>query len=114
MPAKKEKSKRGIIFWSGFTLGSILFAISLWYVVNSFSGSNDNSFASLALFPTLLFLVALILSIFSKKAGAISYGILFVLVLITSLVQGSYWVLYIIPAWLFLTGSLITISIFEK
>lgn len=114
MPVKKEENKRGIIFWFGFTLGAILFAISLWYVITSLLSQADSSFAAIAIFPTILFLIAIILSFFSKKAGAIAYGVLFVLVLITSVVQGSNWVLYIIPAWLFLTGSLIIISIFEK
>jgi hypothetical protein len=114
MPDKSQKTKKGIIFWVGFLLGAILSGISIWYVIASYIQTRDVAFATYALVPTLLFVAAQIISFFSKKAGAISYGILFILVLITSLAQGHYWVLYLIPAWLFLTGSFITISIFEK
>lgn len=113
MDVKKIIAKKGIIFWVGFLLGSILAGISIWYVASTFLRTHDAEFASLAMIPTALFVIALILSLISKKAGAIAYAFLFALVLASSLTQGFHLVLYIIPAWLFLTGSFITISIFE-
>lgn len=113
MADKKPKARKGIIFWLGFGLGGVLVAIAAWYSVMAFRSSHNPEFVALALIPTTLFLIALILSLISKKAGAIAYGLLFALVLASSIVQGTYWVLYIIPAWLFLSGALITISIWE-
>src|ERR1035437_1545922 len=107
MPKNKEKNRRGIIFWSGFSLGLILAVISIWYVITAYTKTHDNAFVALALIPTFLFLIASILAIISKKAGAIYSGILFALVLASSITQGSYWVFYVIPAWLFLSGALI-------
>ncbi|MFA7243881.1 MAG: hypothetical protein WC080_01140 [Patescibacteria group bacterium] len=114
MPSKNVKGKKGIIFWLGIFLGALLVAVSIWYVIASYVATHDAAFSGLVIIPTILFLAGLIVALFSKKAGAIAYGVLFALVLATSIVQGTYWVLYIIPAWLFLAGTCITISIWEK
>ena len=114
MKEKNGTNKKGIIFWVGFGLGSVLAILAAWYVVTSYSKFHDATFAAYAMIPTFLILFALVFTIISRKVGACIFAGLFALFLATAIAQGPYLILYIIPAWLFMTSVLLFVSLYEK